>query len=121
MRIFQSHNGKGKNRVVIDGRDFIGRSIGINDDGTVYIDGERVDGTLVGPISVTIYGSIERVESVSGDVAVEGSAGSVQTTSGDVLVKQSIHGSVKTVSGDVRADAIGGSINTVSGDIIGRR
>lgn len=119
MKLFSGKTTK-ETKVTIDGRDFVGRSITITDDGKVVVDGKVVEGTLVGPVSVTIHGDVERVESVSGQVSIEGSAGNVQTTSGDVEVNHSVLGSVKTVSGDVKANTIGGSVNTVSGDVVGR-
>lgn len=106
MKIFQSRADKKETRVVIDGREFTGRDITINANGTVVIDGKRQDGTLVGPVNVQIYGPVSVVETVSGDVTVEGSVGSAQTVSGDIKVAANIHGNVSTVSGDVIAGCI---------------
>lgn len=104
----------GKNRVVIDGREFRGRNISIEND-RVIVDGVVQSGSLVGPVNVTVHGDAQRVEA-SGEVHVRGNCGDVQTVSGDVRTDR-ISGGVSTVSGDVHAKVIHGSVSSVSGDI----
>jgi len=107
----------GGSSVTIDGRTFTGRSISISGD-KVVIDGVEQAGTLVGPISVTINGNAESVETGSGKIEITGTAGRVKTMSGSVRCGD-VHGDVGTMSGDVTCGAISGSVKTMSGDIIG--
>ncbi|WP_339118935.1 hypothetical protein [Halomonas sp. BMC6] len=116
MKIFQTHFGKRRNRVVIDGREFTGSSIGITDDGSVYVDGVEVNGKLVGPVSVTVHGDVDHIESMSGDVEVFGSVRNLSTQSGDVDCGD-VTGNVSTISGDVDCGGVGGNVSTVSGDV----
>ena len=106
---------KVQGRVNIDGRDFMGRSISIDGD-TVIVDGVLQGDTLVGPVSVTVHGDAERIETISGSVEVAGACGSVKTMSGDVRCGN-VSGSVDTMSGDVTCGPIGGSVKSMSGDI----
>lgn len=107
----------GGSSVTIDGRTFTGKSISINGD-KVVIDGVEQEGSLVGPVSVTVNGSAESVETVSGKVEVTGAVGRVKTMSGDVRCGD-VKGDVGTMSGDVTCGAIAGSAKTMSGDIRG--
>lgn len=109
---------KSSGRITIDGRDFVGRSVVINGD-EVIIDGVKQDGSLIGPVSITVHGDVESIDGPSSDVTVSGSAGQVKTMSGDVRCGD-VSGSVSTMSGDVTCGAIGGSVSTMSGDIRGR-
>lgn len=106
---------RGNGRINIDGREFVGHSVIIDGD-TVIVDGVRQDGKLVGPITVTLNGDAERIETGGGNVTVTGSAGSVKTASGDVRCAD-VRGSVSTMSGDVTCGAISGSVSTMSGDV----
>lgn len=104
----------------IDGRDIVGgRSVVINGD-RVFVDGVEQQGSLVGPVSITITGDVDRLETASGDVEVGGSCVSISTMSGDVVCG-AVSGSVSTMSGDVSCTAIGGSVSSMSGDVKGRR
>lgn len=109
--------GKNPTRVVIDGRDFVGRDITINGD-RVIVDGVTQPGSLVDLVNVTVYGDCEMAEVTRGHITVNGNAGSVKTASGDVDVAGSVTGNVETMSGDVQALSIHGSTRTMSGDII---
>lgn len=101
--------------VNIDGKSFSGRSVQIIND-RVIIDGVEQDGSLVGPVSVTVHGDVERLETVSGNVEVSGSCGHVKTMSGDVRCGN-VSGDVGTMSGDVTCGPIAGSVKSMSGDI----
>lgn len=85
-------------KVIIDGQDVT------PDDKTIII---RIDGNVDtlhvdACNSVTVYGNVESLKTISGDVNVEGSIGeSVQTVSGDVDCGN-VNGSIKTVSGDIK-------------------
>lgn len=68
--------------------------------------------------TVIVHGSVQTLQSVSGDVTVNGDVnGDVQTTSGDIKIGQSVGKSVTSTSGDVQARTIYGAVSTVSGDI----
>lgn len=111
MRIF---SGK-KASVTIDGKTFTGNSINIVGN-KVVVDGVEQGGELVGPVSVTVNGSVDSIETGSGSVSVSGTAGRVKTMSGDVHCGD-VQGDVGTMSGDVTCGKIGGSVKTMSGDI----
>ncbi|WP_298187764.1 hypothetical protein [uncultured Pseudomonas sp.] len=101
--------------ITIDGKTFTGRSVSIVGN-KVVVDGVEQPGELVGPVSVTVNGNAESVESGSGLIEVAGSAGRVKTMSGDVWCGD-VTGDVGTMSGDVTCGAIRGSVKTMSGDI----
>lgn len=111
---------RGSSRLVIDGVEFAGGNISISGDGTVMVDGVAQPNKLVGPVSVTVHGNCDVVETTSGRVEVSGSAGAVKTMSGDVRCGD-VTGSVSTMSGDVTAASIGGPVKTMSGDVRGAR
>ena len=115
MNVFQAKFGKGKGRVVIDGREFSSGHVTIEASGSVIVDG--VDqGSLVGPVNVELFGDVQTLETVSGDVDVSGSVGSISTQSGDVECGD-VTGNVSTMSGDVTCGGIGGNVSTMSGDV----
>lgn len=103
--------------ITINGHTFSGRSVSINGD-KVVVDGVEQPGTLVGPITVTVNGDAESIETTSGSVQVTGKAGRVKTMSGDVTCGD-VAGDVGTMSGDVTCGAIAGNAKTMSGDIKG--
>lgn len=105
----------GGSSVTIDGKTFTGRNVSIVGN-KVVVDGIEQSGELVGPISVTVNGNADSVESGSGKVEVAGSVGRVKTMSGDVRCGD-VTGDVGTMSGDVTCGAIAGSVKTMSGDI----
>lgn len=110
---------KAGSHVNIDGRDFVGgRSVVINN-GEVWVDGVKQDGTLVGPVSITVHGDVDLIDGPAAKVEVAGSCGSVKTMSGDVRCGN-VAGDVGTMSGDVTCGKVGGNIKTMSGDISGR-
>ncbi|WP_433925080.1 hypothetical protein ACN06F_09300 [Vreelandella sp. 21] len=115
MNVFQS-SGKGKSRVTIDGRDFVGRYVVINGDGHVTVDGVAQSGSLVGPVTVEIHGDTDKVEVAAGSVSVTGSCSSAKTQSGDITCGD-VTGSVSSMSGDIRCKHVAGSCKTMSGDI----
>lgn len=89
--------------------------------GRVIVDGVEVSNIAnVGPVTIIVEGSLERLELASGTVTVKGDVGDCQTVSGDIKVAGQIAGDCKTTSGDIEAMAIHGSCKTVSGDITGR-
>lgn len=108
-------NMRGSGRIVIDGREFVGRSVTIIDD-KVTVDGVEQDGSLIGDVSITIHGDVDRIETVVGSVEVSGSCGQVKTMSGDVHCGD-VTGDVGTMSGDVTCGRVGGNVKTMSGDI----
>lgn len=103
-------------RIVIDGREFTGNNISIDGNGSVIVDGVEQNGSLVGPISIEIFGNVDSLKNTSGDVKIQGDCGSVSTVSGDVDAK-AVSGNGTTVSGDVMCSSIAGSVKTASGDI----
>jgi DUF4097 and DUF4098 domain-containing protein YvlB len=103
--------------VTINGQTYSGNNVSIVND-LVFVDGVAQGQTLVGPITVTVNGDVQQLETVSGDIEVHGNVGTLSTTSGDVDVSLDVKGGVTTVSGDVEvAGSVAGDINTVSGDI----
>ena len=109
---------KGSGRIVIDGREFTGRSIKIVGD-KVIVDGVQQSGSLVGDVNIQVHGDVDRLENTSGSVTVSGSCSGVKTVSGTVHCGD-VSGDVGTVSGDVDCGKVGGNVKTVSGDIKGR-
>jgi len=110
--LFQS-----KGRITIDGRNFVGRNITIHND-KVIVDGVEQSGSLVGPVSVTVHGDVDRLETVSGNVEVSGACLGAKTVSGDIRCRD-VAGNVSTISGNVTCGRIGGSAKSMSGDICG--
>jgi hypothetical protein len=112
---------RGKNShsfVTINGQTYSGNNVSIVN-GNVVIDGVKQEQLLIGPVTVTVHGSVDKVETGSGDVTVLDVVGSVETMSGDVSCTGDIGGYVTTMSGDVTAGGhIGGDVETMSGDII---
>lgn len=105
-------------RVVIDGREFKGGNLQIDGNGKVIVDGVVQDGSLTGPISVTVHGDVQSLSGNLSEVSISGHAGEVRTVSGDVKCGD-VAGNVTTVSGDVQAKTISGNVKTVSGDVNG--
>ena len=85
----------------------------------VTIDGnEVIDLDKIGPVTVTVNGSIANLSVTSGRVTVEGDVGACKTVSGDVDVKGMCDGDIQTVSGDVGVTGgVKGSVKTMSGDV----
>lgn len=108
---------KSQGSVSIDGRNFIGKSVVIQND-EVWIDGVKQGGSLVGPVSITVHGDVELIDGPVASVEVSGSARSVKTMSGDVRCGD-VLGDVGTMSGDVTCKSIAGNVKTMSGDIRG--
>lgn len=109
-------NMRGSGRVVIDGREYTGKSIIVGNDGKVTVDGVLQDGSLVGNIKIDVHGDVESMNAGAGDVTVSGSCGPVSTMSGDVHCGD-VTGNIKTMSGDVTCGAVRGGVGTMSGDI----
>lgn len=101
--------------VVIDGREFTGKSISITGD-KVFVDGVQQSGSLVGDVFITVNGDVESIDNTSGTVEIKGSAGNVKTVSGSVKCND-VTGNIQTVSGSVSANKILGQVNTISGNI----
>lgn len=106
--------------ISINGVQYSGTNISINDN-NVVVDGViQKEQCLVGPISVQVLGDCHSIECTWGDVNVTGAVlNSVSTVSGDVRCAN-VGGSVNTASGDISCRYIGGSVNTVSGTIMRR-
>jgi len=109
--------GKNPTRVIVDGRDFVGRNVTINGD-RVIVDGVTQPGSLVNLVQVVVHGDCEMAEVTRGHITINGNAGRVKTASGDVEITGNVTGNVETMSGDVQAMSIHGSTRTMSGDII---
>lgn len=101
--------------IIINGKSFVGRNIIISDD-KVIVDGQQVECDAEKQFDITINGTVESLETKSGNVRVSGSVNRIKTVSGDVTVKECA-GHINTISGDVKAKTIDCSVNTVSGDI----
>jgi hypothetical protein len=111
---------KASSSITIDGRTFQGDCVTINGD-QVFVDGVLQDGKLVGPISITITGDVDRLDCATGNVDVHGTVGDVKTMSGDVDCG-AVSGGVTTMSGDVTCGDVAGNVKSMSGDIrMGKR
>lgn len=114
----------GNNTIRIDGKEYKGRHVTVNDDG-IFIDGKAItpDGEGAPPryklTSIEIDGTLKgNVDSASAPVTIRGNVeGYVNTMSGSVKVEDSVGGSVKTMSGSVHAATIKGSVSTMSGSV----
>lgn len=109
---------RSRSSVTINGQTFTGNSVSIVN-GKVTIDGVAQGESLAGPITVTVNGNAESIETESGDVTVTGNAGAVKTMSGDVTCA-AVSGNVKTMSGSVHCQDVAGSVETMSGKITHR-
>jgi hypothetical protein len=119
MNIFRGNNSNAT--VNIDGHSYSGQTVSITN-GKVVIDGVVQEQSLIGPISIVVNGSVDRIDSASGDVTVMEGCGDVKTMSGDVTCRGNVTGRIETMSGDVHVTGhIGGSVETMSGDIIQSR
>ena len=107
-------NMRSKSSIVIDGREFSGKSVSISN-GKVTIDGVKQDGDLVGDINITVNGDVEFLENECGTVSAQ-SVTTIKTMSGNVKCGE-VKGSIKTMSGDVTCSDVSGNISTISGDI----
>lgn len=114
-KLFEALIKVGSSSITIDGKTFTGRNIKIIND-KVIVDGVEQEDSLVGPVSVTVNGDAERIETVSGSVEVSGSCSAVKTMSGDVRCGD-VKGDVGTMSGDVTCGSVSGQIKTMSGDV----
>lgn len=106
---------KKKSKIVINGVEYSGKNIQINDT-HVIVDGQIITSSITPNISIKIYGDTDSVRTTSGDVEVTGVTGSVETVSGDITCG-AVLGSVTSTSGDIHCKDIGGNVRTVSGDI----
>ena len=107
-----------RSKVVVNNVAYQGTRIAVHTSG-VRVDGDLVSAPLVGPVTISVEGSVTYLETGSGDVTVKGSAGSVKTESGDVQCGD-VDGDVSTQSGDVRCGRVAGNVTTSSGDILKR-
>lgn len=112
MKIFSSRNASS---VIINGKSYSGSTIEIDGAGNVVVDGKISSPPQLGPITITVNGNVDQLETV-GDVTVAGNVGSVRTVSGDVQCGD-VTGNIQNVSGDVNCKAVAGNVTTVSGDI----
>ena len=104
-------------KIVINGKEYLGKHVEVKD-GKIIVDNVLQEQSVnTGNISVTVYGNVSHLTTVSGDVTVEGDVSyNVTTTSGDVYC-QDVRGSVETISGDVSCSTVYQDIHTVSGSI----
>lgn len=104
--------------VVISGSNVVGNVVA----GDLIIDGVRHPGAIdfKAPLTISITGDVERLETVAGKVEVSGACGGVKTMSGDVECG-AVTGDVQTMSGDVHCGEVSGKVKTMSGDISMRR
>ena len=103
-------------KIVINGKEYLGQQVEVKD-GKIIVDNVLQEQSVsTGNISVTVYGNVSHLTTVSGDVTVEGDVSyNVTTTSGDVHCRDV--SSVETVSGDVSCSTVYQDIHTVSGSI----
>ena len=96
-----------------------GRTINIDGDGEVYIDGKLVHiGKEQRVVNISVEGDVENVSGAFGSIEIAGNAGRVTSASGDVDVAGDVKGDVQSASGDIDAGGnITGSVKTASGDV----
>lgn len=102
------------NRIIIDGREFVGaRSVTIRN-GTVTVDGQAQDGALSGVVEIKVEGVLERLETDASvtcrDVHGSISAGGSVSTTGNIDGNVSAGGSVKAGGRIAGAINAGGSV-----------
>lgn len=98
MGLFNTRFKKSGN-VVIDGKSFSGNDISISAGGKVIIDGVQQEGSLINNISIQIYGDVESIETVNGDITTTGNIKKVETVNGDV--SGGVIETASTVNGDI--------------------
>lgn len=86
------------------------------DNGKVYVDGNLQEDIIAPSIEINVEGSVDSINTASGDVTVNGDVNSINTASGDVRCNE-VKGSVHTASGDVTCGDVAGSVSTMSGDV----
>lgn len=89
--------------VNINGKSYQGQNVSVVNN-KVFVDGVEVtDNEVVKAkeIKIEVYGDVNQVETVSGDIIVSGNVENVKTVSGDVKVFGSVTSNIKTVSGDI--------------------
>lgn len=106
----------GKNKITINGEDYVGGNLTIKGD-KVIIDGKVVKENLIGDVTLVVTGDVETVSTNSGSVhIINGEVKTASTMSGD-LICGNILGNAKTMSGDITCNKIYGKAETMSGDI----
>lgn len=99
---------------------YSGGSVIVNN-GTIIVDGKRVDVEDSPVINIVVEGDAGSISGDYAEITLKGQAESVNTASGDVTVYGDVRGNVSTMSGDVDVDgSIEGSVNTMSGNIRSR-
>ena len=69
------------------------------DNGKVYVDGNLQEDCIAPSIEIKVDGSVDSINTTSGDITVNGDVNSINTASGDVTCGD-VAGSVSTMSGD---------------------
>jgi len=100
-----------RNRVVVNGKEYAGKTVELK----IVVDGEDVGICVDKEINIEVHGDVDEIHTASGDVKAN-NVGKVKTVSGDVHCDD-VSGDVTTVSGDVKANSIHGKVKTISGDI----
>lgn len=94
-----------------------GRNVVIQN-GVVIVDGKEVGNIAnVGPVTIIVEGSIEKLSTTAGSITINGDVGDCESVSGSITVTGNVEGDCETVSGSIKAGAIHGDCETVSGSI----
>lgn len=101
--------------VEINGIRYSGKDVAIDGNG-VIIDGKRVELGQELVFNVTVHGNVKTIDGAK-RVTVIGTVDKVETMSGRVECGD-VLGNVRTMSGNVTAKSIGGGVSTTSGNII---
>lgn len=105
----------------INGKSFQGDNISVNGS-RILIDGKSVyDGeeeSKLGPISINVEGEIDSLDvPVVEELNVYGNVNDLETMNGNVAVEGDIFGDVETFNGNVKARTIKGDVETFNGDV----
>jgi hypothetical protein len=102
----------GKNR-------YNGKSINVNQNGEVYIDGNLIhidENKQV--VTISVEGDVESIEGAFSEITVTGNTGPITSSSGDVKIGESVKGNVRASSGDIEIEGgVSGNVKTASGDV----
>jgi hypothetical protein len=104
----------------INGTDFNGQTLAINEDNIVSINNTELDiNTLTSvsdEISIEIHGNVGDINTNSAPVSAR-NVGRIQSTSGNVSCLD-VMNNITTMSGDVTCNMVDGDVRTVSGYIM---
>lgn len=111
------------NSMNINGVTVIGRTMTINSDGAVIVDGKRIEGVELGnppTINITVDGPVDSINcSQAKQVTVNGDCKDLKVSQGDVRITRDILGDAKVSQGTINCSGkIKGKATVSQGTII---